>query len=235
MDYTIKRGDTLTKIAKQYGTTVAELARLNNIKNVNVIFAGKNLKIKDDTQQMNTADAIRLLNEQQNNSEPQPVTTKSNNQFNNIKTNEETTAQKTDANEPQPITGKNTQVKPDKEVNHNKTADENPKTEQEIRYDNLVQKMKNLKEKGEALCKQYEQNPSNKALLNQIAIYKIALDKCDNEVVEILTSASDNEFKDVMHNANDYRLENAPYKEMYFSNPTIDMNEVNKLLEEQDR
>ena len=46
-DYTIKYGDTLSSIAKRYGTTVQELARLNNIKNVNVIYAGNKLKLRE--------------------------------------------------------------------------------------------------------------------------------------------------------------------------------------------
>lgn len=43
--YTIQRGDTLGAIAKRYGTTVAELAKLNNIKNVNRIYAGHTLNL----------------------------------------------------------------------------------------------------------------------------------------------------------------------------------------------
>lgn len=43
--YTIKRGDTLGKIAKKYNTTVNELAKINNIKDPNKIYAGKTLKI----------------------------------------------------------------------------------------------------------------------------------------------------------------------------------------------
>lgn len=68
-DYTIKTGDTLTGIAKRYGTTVKELVKLNNIKNVNLIFAGRNLKISSDTPK-NTADAIRMLNDAQAKSQP---------------------------------------------------------------------------------------------------------------------------------------------------------------------
>ena len=39
--YTIKRGDTLSKIAREYGTTVSEIANLNNISNPNLIYARK--------------------------------------------------------------------------------------------------------------------------------------------------------------------------------------------------
>ncbi|MBQ9766699.1 MAG: N-acetylmuramoyl-L-alanine amidase [Lachnospiraceae bacterium] len=41
----IKRGDTLTSIAKKYGVTVNELAKANNITNVNVIRTGSVLTI----------------------------------------------------------------------------------------------------------------------------------------------------------------------------------------------
>lgn len=41
--YTVKSGDSLSKIAKQYKTTVSELAKLNNIKNVNIISIGQKL------------------------------------------------------------------------------------------------------------------------------------------------------------------------------------------------
>lgn len=43
--YKIKSGDTLTSIAKQYGTSVNDLAKANNIKNVNLINAGSTLNI----------------------------------------------------------------------------------------------------------------------------------------------------------------------------------------------
>ena len=45
IEYKIKKGDTLTKIAKAYGTTIAKLKEINNIKNVNLIYAGDVLKI----------------------------------------------------------------------------------------------------------------------------------------------------------------------------------------------
>ena len=43
--YTIVKGDNLTKIAKEFGTTVDELVKLNNIKDPNLIYAGAELKI----------------------------------------------------------------------------------------------------------------------------------------------------------------------------------------------
>ena len=43
--YVIKKGDTLSGIAKKFNTTVKELAKKNNIKNVNKIYAGDVLKI----------------------------------------------------------------------------------------------------------------------------------------------------------------------------------------------
>ena len=44
--YVIKKGDTLGEIAKKFSTTVSKLAKDNNIKNVNKIYAGKKLIIK---------------------------------------------------------------------------------------------------------------------------------------------------------------------------------------------
>lgn len=44
--YTVKKGDTLTSIAKKYKTTVKKLVELNNIKNPNLIITGQKLKIK---------------------------------------------------------------------------------------------------------------------------------------------------------------------------------------------
>lgn len=43
--YTVKPGDVLSKIAAKYKTSVAELAKLNNIKNPNLIYAGQKLKL----------------------------------------------------------------------------------------------------------------------------------------------------------------------------------------------
>lgn len=43
--YTVKSGDTLTSIAAKFHTTVAKLAKLNKIKNVNLIKVGQKLKL----------------------------------------------------------------------------------------------------------------------------------------------------------------------------------------------
>ena len=45
--YTIKKGDTLSKIASQYGTSVDALAGANGIADPNKIYAGKSLTIPD--------------------------------------------------------------------------------------------------------------------------------------------------------------------------------------------
>ena len=44
--YTVKKGDTLSAIAKKYKTTVTALKKLNNIKDVNKIYAGEKIRIK---------------------------------------------------------------------------------------------------------------------------------------------------------------------------------------------
>lgn len=44
--YIVKRGDTLSGIARRYKTTVAKLVKDNGIKNPNIIYAGQKIKIK---------------------------------------------------------------------------------------------------------------------------------------------------------------------------------------------
>lgn len=46
--YTVKKGDTLSAIAKQYGTTYQDIAKANGISNPNVIQVGQVLKIGND-------------------------------------------------------------------------------------------------------------------------------------------------------------------------------------------
>lgn len=44
--YTVKSGDTLSAIAKKYGTTVNQIAKWNNIADVNKIYAGQKFRVK---------------------------------------------------------------------------------------------------------------------------------------------------------------------------------------------
>lgn len=44
--YIVKKGDTLSQIASKYGTSVSTLAKLNNIKNANLINVGQKIRIK---------------------------------------------------------------------------------------------------------------------------------------------------------------------------------------------
>ena len=45
IEYIVQRGDTLSQIASRYRITVREIAQINNIQNVNLIFPGQILKI----------------------------------------------------------------------------------------------------------------------------------------------------------------------------------------------
>ena len=49
--YVIKRGDTLSQIAARNNTTIEELARLNNIEDINFIRAGDKLKLSEPKKQ----------------------------------------------------------------------------------------------------------------------------------------------------------------------------------------
>ncbi|MFT8584833.1 LysM peptidoglycan-binding domain-containing protein [Liquorilactobacillus hordei] len=44
--YTVKKGDTLSVISKNYGTTIASIKALNGLKNVNYIYVGQSLRVK---------------------------------------------------------------------------------------------------------------------------------------------------------------------------------------------
>ena len=44
--YTVVRGDTLTAIARKYGTTVNQLVEGNGIKNPNLIYVGQRFRVK---------------------------------------------------------------------------------------------------------------------------------------------------------------------------------------------
>lgn len=60
MTYTVKKGDTLTKIALVHNTTVRELVSLNGIANPNIIRVGQVLRIPTKTP---SQDAIRIIND----------------------------------------------------------------------------------------------------------------------------------------------------------------------------
>ena len=44
--YTVKKGDTLSKIASKYGTTVSQIMKWNNISNPNLIYIGQKFRVK---------------------------------------------------------------------------------------------------------------------------------------------------------------------------------------------
>jgi LysM repeat protein len=58
-EYTVVKGDNLSKLAKKYNTTVAELARLNNIPKgkLNLIKIGQTLKLPDSAQAVTATQA----------------------------------------------------------------------------------------------------------------------------------------------------------------------------------
>lgn len=60
--HVVKRGENLTVIAKQYGTTVEALVALNNIKNKNLIMVGQvlNLPAVDTTPEPSGSDYAKL-------------------------------------------------------------------------------------------------------------------------------------------------------------------------------
>ena len=58
--YTVKSGDTLDKIAKQYGTTYQELAKANMIDNPNLIEVGQEIYIPTQTTSVPLSQQIPL-------------------------------------------------------------------------------------------------------------------------------------------------------------------------------
>ena len=48
INYTVQKGDTLSGIAIKYGTTYQELAKINNITNPNLIYAGQVIKVPNN-------------------------------------------------------------------------------------------------------------------------------------------------------------------------------------------
>jgi GH25 family lysozyme M1 (1,4-beta-N-acetylmuramidase) len=44
--YVVQAGDTVTGIARKYGTSVQEIARLNGLENPNIIYVGQKLRVR---------------------------------------------------------------------------------------------------------------------------------------------------------------------------------------------
>lgn len=85
--YTVKSGDTLSKIAKDFGTTVQELVKANNISNANVIKIGQVLKLPTSTSASYNAASLRKL---QAPSSTSTTTTSNNNNTSNVSVNIDT-------------------------------------------------------------------------------------------------------------------------------------------------
>lgn len=60
-EYKIKGGDTLSRLAKKFGTTVSELAKANNITDPDKIYVGDNLTVPDNQQKQLQALVQQLL------------------------------------------------------------------------------------------------------------------------------------------------------------------------------
>ncbi len=59
--HTVRPGETLWGIAQQNNTTVAALAKENNIRNYNIIYAGQSLRIPASTHTVQRGDTLWLL------------------------------------------------------------------------------------------------------------------------------------------------------------------------------
>lgn len=53
-EYNVEKGDTLSKIANKFNTTVKEIADLNNIENINLIYPGEKLELIENTDILDT-------------------------------------------------------------------------------------------------------------------------------------------------------------------------------------
>ena len=61
-NYTVQKGDTLSAIAKKYGTTYQEIAKANGISDPNKIYAGQTLKIgSDNSSASNTSNSTTTI------------------------------------------------------------------------------------------------------------------------------------------------------------------------------
>lgn len=62
---TVKSGDTVSKLAKDYNTTVDAIVNTNKLSNANLIFVGQKLEIGEATQTDNNQQATQADNNQQ--------------------------------------------------------------------------------------------------------------------------------------------------------------------------
>ena len=51
--YTVKKGDTLSTIAKRFNTTAQELTLINSLANPNLIYGGQVIKLPNSTKKVN--------------------------------------------------------------------------------------------------------------------------------------------------------------------------------------
>lgn len=58
--YTVKKGDTLSHIAKRYGTTVSKLAKINNIKDPNLIRVGQKIKLSGKSTDFKVGQKVKI-------------------------------------------------------------------------------------------------------------------------------------------------------------------------------
>lgn len=58
--YTVKKGDTLSKIAKEFKTSVSSIAKENGIDDVNLIFIGQKLVIPEESEAFSVGDTVRI-------------------------------------------------------------------------------------------------------------------------------------------------------------------------------
>jgi len=58
--YTVKSGDTLSHIAKRYGTTVSKLAKINNIKDPNLIRVGQKIKLSGKSTDFKVGQKVKI-------------------------------------------------------------------------------------------------------------------------------------------------------------------------------
>lgn len=66
--YLVKKGETLSNIARKLHTTVKRIADLNNIKNINILFVGQKLKVPDGNalpQAVSSTNTLSLTNHRQ--------------------------------------------------------------------------------------------------------------------------------------------------------------------------